>query len=525
MAAFPSITPRSLTGNEDIDSITSGYYWKLDSSRTLNWSISDGFKGEFWTNPLQTKQEIDQALSAISYYANIKFNYTGYYKNPAVAAPYSQLNFSLDGNGYFTPDSNVWAVGYFPMENNNEIYAGAPGDIFINVNSQANYLPGYYQGSAGFALLEHEIGHALGLKHTHDDGGTGRPTLKDLGYADFDQDWMSIMSYEDAYQWNLISWEPATLMALDALGVMAMYGPNMATNAGDSYGTLSDLQGYVTLWDASGVDTLNIAEAPEGWVIDLQIATNELLNIDIGMAFPGSQLDYSDPHSLIWLLGTNENVNGSAYSDDLSGNNSSNVLLGNSGNDFLAGRGGNDYIDGGRGIDTAIYAESRSAYKIGSTNSGFTVSSMLEGYDSMINIERIQFSGKNIALDLHENDNAGRVVKTLGAVFGATSVIEHPDYVGIGLNLIDSGMSYGTLMTYALSAAGANTHQSVVNLLFSNIVGHIPSEAEAKPFIDMLSSGWSIGALATMAGDTFLNQANINLVGLLQTGVEYISAQ
>ena len=515
--------PHSLTGDNDVDSITSGYYWVLDSSRTLNWSLSNGFKGESWANPIQSQLEISQALNFVSYYADIKFNYTGYYKNPAAAEPYAQLNFSLDGSGAITRSSNVWAIGFFPGNVYDNIYVGAPGDVFLNIKSEANYLPGYSPGSAGFALLMHEIGHTLGLKHTHDDGGTGRPTLQDFGYPFLDQDWMSVMSYGDAYQWNLISWEPATLMALDALGLMAMYGPNMATNAGDSYGVLSDIQGYATRWDASGVDTLSVATAREGWVVDLQLTTNEYLNIDVGIAFPSSQLEYSNLTSLTWLLGENENINESPFDDYFSGSRSNNALFGKNGADFLAGRNGDDYIDGGSGVDVAIFSGDRAAYKITQFGSGFSVLSALEGYDVLVNVERLEFADKNVALDLRENDAAGRVVKALGAVFGEQSVRTHLDYVGIGLSLMDGGMSYETLMAYALRAAGVTTPQSVVSLMFSNIVGHIPSEIEARPFIDMLSSGWSIGALGVMAADTPLNQANINLVGLLQTGVEYMA--
>ena len=113
MSGYPSLIPHSLTGDNDVDSITSGYYWVLDSSKTLNWSLSNGFKGESWVNPLLSQQEISQALSFVSYYADIKFNYTGYYKNPAAAQPYAQLNFSLDGSGAITPGSNVWAIGFF----------------------------------------------------------------------------------------------------------------------------------------------------------------------------------------------------------------------------------------------------------------------------------------------------------------------------------------------------------------------------------------------------------------------------
>ena len=36
------------------------------------------------------------------------------------------------------------------------------GDIYLNLNSQANYLSSYEIGSAGFFLILHELGHTLG---------------------------------------------------------------------------------------------------------------------------------------------------------------------------------------------------------------------------------------------------------------------------------------------------------------------------------------------------------------------------
>ena len=45
--------------------------------------------------------------------------------------------------------------------------------------------------------IVHETGHALGLKHPHDDGLSGRPTFADFGLEPFDDVLFTVMSYEN----------------------------------------------------------------------------------------------------------------------------------------------------------------------------------------------------------------------------------------------------------------------------------------------------------------------------------------
>jgi hypothetical protein len=139
--------------------------------------------------------------------------------------------------------------------------------------------------------------------------------------------------------------------------------------------------------------------------------------------------------------------------------------------------------------------------------------------DYLTNIERLKFSDKSIALDL--DGNAGTTAKILGAVFGKDAV-NNKNYVGIGLNFLDTGWSYDNLAGLALEAAGAKTNDQIVSLLWTNVIGTNPTAADKQPFIALLENGMSAGALAHLAADTSYNTTNINLVGLAQTGIEYI---
>jgi Ca2+-binding RTX toxin-like protein len=203
---------------------------------------------------------------------------------------------------------------------------------------------------------------------------------------------------------------------------------------------------------------------------------------------------------------------GSSVDDRFSGNDGVNVFQGLQGNDIL---------DGGGGSDTAIYTNPIAGYTITRTPDGFEITDTVgsDGQDRLINIERLQFSDIGIAYDL--DTSAGQVAKLLGAAFGRESVANR-EFVGIGLDLSDGGMTYEELAELAIKAAGATTPQEIVARLWTNVVGSPPAAEQAQPFIDMLNSGTTTGELGVLAAETGLNAVNIDLVGLSNTGIEYL---
>jgi hypothetical protein len=134
-------------------------------------------------------------------------------------------------------------------------------------------------------------------------------------------------------------------------------------------------------------------------------------------------------------------------------------------------------------------------------------------------IERLNFANKKIALDL--NGNAGTTAKILGAVFGKES-LSNKNYVGIGLHFLDAGWTYDNLAGLALDAAGAKSNDQIISTLWKNVFGTTATSADKAPYVKLLDDGMSAGTLAWLAADTSFNTTNINLVGLAQTGIEYI---
>ena len=143
----------------------------------------------------------------------------------------------------------------------------------------------------------------------------------------------------------------------------------------------------------------------------------------------------------------------------------------------------------------------------------------LDGVDSLVSVERLKFLDKAIAIDL--DGNAGITAKVIGAVLGK-DFLKIPAYVGIGLSYIDKGMSYSELGALALSAVGATTNDAIVSTLWRNVLGFNPTTADKAPLIKMLDDGMKPGDLVILAADTSFNTTNIGLVGLVQTGIEYL---
>ncbi|SDX12213.1 calcium-binding protein [Nitrosomonas oligotropha] len=214
---------------------------------------------------------------------------------------------------------------------------------------------------------------------------------------------------------------------------------------------------------------------------------------------------------------------GTDGSDSLVGTSGDDFILASDGNDTLNGLGGNDTLSGGFGVDTAIYSSSRVNYTVHGTSSGFSVSGA-EGNDTLTGIERFQFADKKIATDLSNGQAASNTVKLIGAAFDAPTIQAHPDYVGIGLGLFDSGQSMLQVSQLVIGVLGNLDNDTFVDTVYKNVVGSAPSPADHNLYTGLLTgSGGTLtqAQLLEIAANSDVNATNINLVGLQQTGVEF----
>ena len=196
-------------------------------------------------------------------------------------------------------------------------------------------------------------------------------------------------------------------------------------------------------------------------------------------------------------------------------------------NDTIKGSPGIDFFDGGLGLDTVVYSGPQERYTINKTGNRYVVSEPTgsDDTDYLSNIERLQFANGKVALDV-ENGNAGEAAKLIGALLGPTYVKDKA-LAGIVINLLDQKYTSDTIANLGLatpmylSLAGSGSNTDFVKQVFNNVVGRPPNPSESSTYVNMLDAGTSQSALALMAAHTDLNAARINLVGLIQHGLEF----
>ena len=412
----------------------------------------------------------------------------------------------------FVESNNPSALNTFTFANNiqsdSAAYAKLPSkyffgsDIFID---KSDGIDKFSDGTYGALTLIHEIGHALGLKHPFAGKDNVTPYLPT---AENKTLW-TLMSYETSSDQYSFNFSP-----LDIAALQYIYGPSSkARTSNDKYVISQDASNFI--WDGAGTDTLDASALTQGATLYMTPGYWSFVgNARASTITSAGQVTVNFGTVL-------ENLIGSAFADNLYGNDVNNVINGGAGNDQITGGGGNDNIDGGIGIDIAIFSGASKGYKVSTEATSVLVTgdAITDGIDTLLNIERIRFSDKSIAIDL--NGNAGISAKVIGAVLGKTQV-QNSSYVGLGLSYLDKGMSYSDLSALALTAVGATTNDAVVSTLWKNVIGTDATAEIKAPYIKMLTDGMKVGDLVVLAADTSFNTTNINLVGLAQTGIEYL---
>ncbi|MCP3388298.1 M10 family metallopeptidase C-terminal domain-containing protein [Bradyrhizobium sp. CCGB12] len=455
------------TNNADIDGLLSGYKWTGtitysfpdapgDYSNPYSGGSSEPTTSGFASAPTQMQAAVNYAIGLINGYTNANVQYAGTNGADIMIAQ--------------SPSANPTSYAYYPGN-----YASG-GDIWFG--TQYDYslakLGNYY-----FATALHELGHAVGLKHSQETGGPANVAVPSA-HDDSEYTVMSYRSYVGASTTGGYTNEAygfsQTYMANDILALQTMYGANFTTQSSNTVYTWNPTTGqalingvgqlapgggvggsanriYETVWDGGGVDTYDLSNYTTNLSINLNpgasslFSSVQLANLGNGHYASGNvynaYLYNGDARSYI------DNAIGGSGNDTLMGNAIANALNGGGGNDTITGSGGNDVINGGSGTDTAVYSGSRANYLVSynAATQTFTLtdqrSGVPNGTDTVTGVEYFQFADGTIA--------SSSLVSTTIETFGSTSLVVS------GGNYYLNSLSTGTGPTLKYAGNVVNT--------------------------------------------------------------------
>jgi hypothetical protein len=241
-------------------------------------------------------------------------------------------------------------LAYLPYDGMNRSASSLSGEIWLSRVDVGNMAV----GSWGNWVLVHEIGHAIGFKHTFE----GDTTL----IAAEDNSNYTVMSYN-------VSPVPTKLGPYDVQAAQYLYGTRAAANANAVNGSWDATSQRVFITGGSASETI----LGTGW------------------------------KDTIASGGGNDIVQGGSGDDILSGGDGSDTLSGGNGDDTLIGGTGNDTLIGNSGNDVAVFSRPRWEYRFSGSSISLTATGLTsaataaDGIDTLSGVEFIETNGVRVS--------------------------------------------------------------------------------------------------------------------------------
>lgn len=483
-----------------------------------------------------------------------------------ISSSMSQVSSGSNMKFGLSTTSTDYAHAYFPQN----------GSVWFDATDSGLQAPKV--GQYAFETFMHEMGHALGLDHMGNYNGVGNNTPSCYQ----DSSVYSIMSYfgpEHSSGQSQVAWgnwrgsdgvlySPQTPMLSDVMAIQAVYGADRTTRTGDTvYGFHSNVAGnlgavydfsqnahpILTIYDAGGINTLDLS----GY------STASTINLN-GGAFTS--------------------CNGMTNNIAIAYNTAMQNAVGGVGDDVITGNILNNFLDGGAGRNAVVCSGTASQYQVCATASGLVLKDVVsnrDGADTLLNIQSLQFSNQTESISYQtgtagldyanfkgtlaqhnawigasgvgvidtvaNRDNVQVLTNIERAVFSDYNLAfdvsgiggegyrlykaafdRAPDFVGLGywIKQLDGGASViGVAASFVASPEfaamyGANaTDKDFVTLLYSHVLHRIPDQAGYDYWLGDMAHGQSRAAVLALFSESPENKTQT--ADLVANGIQY----
>jgi Ca2+-binding RTX toxin-like protein len=411
------------TGDKEIDGLLSGYRWNGTLTYSFPDSASDYSAGYAYSEPLYGFAQVSaaqqtvvhRAMALVTQYTNLTVQYSG--------------TDGADIRIAQSSEANPTAYAYYPDSNEG-------GDIWFG-NSYNYRSPTL--GNYSYLTHIHELGHALGLKHSHEIEGPGNTALPSA----HDSLEYTVMSYR-AYTGQSVNTGyanetygfPTTFMMNDIRALQQMYGADFTTQSSDTVYSWSNTTGewfidgvgqgrpggvnapasanviLMTVWDGDGNDTYDFSNYTTGVTVDLRPGAYSVTS--------AAQTAYlGDGHSAKGSVYNAYLYGGDArsYIENAIGGTSNDTLVGNAVSNQLDGGAGNDTLTGGTGSDVFIFRSAYGADIVTDFSVGFDQVDLgdLSGFDDFGSVLAV---ASQVGADALLSFGIGLSLKLLNVTFG-----------------------------------------------------------------------------------------------------------